>query len=153
MQVQDRLDILDVLVFKLWGLPYRWAGSNAVEGFDCSGGVLELLKSVDLWPAREDTTAQGLYTHFKRPEHGLELPFDGDPSFGTLVFFGASLSKISHVGMALNDELMFEFGGGDHTTTTEAMAAKMNAYGRIRPFHSRKDLLAFVMPLGLQSSP
>ncbi len=116
------------------GLPYRWGGSNALTGYDCSGLVCELLQSVGVLPFKSDLGSQALYDKF---------PIVVTPNFGSLVFFG---SPIDHVGFCLNDKLMLEAGGGDHTTVTREAAEKQGASVRIRPISYRKELVGFRHP-------
>lgn len=148
MNASERLNLIENLMLKLWGIPYRWGGDDPINGFDCSGGVLEILKSVGLWPSHEDATAQSLYNYFGKEPNGHAVPTD-DVTFGDLVFYGKATDAITHVGMAFNDLIMFEFGGGDSTTTGAAVAAIQNAYGRFRPINHRKDLVAAVEIKGL----
>lgn len=120
------------------GLPYRWGGNNALAGYDCSGLVCELLESVGILPFKSDLGSQALFDHFSSD------PADPAPTFGTLVFFG---SPIDHVGFCLNDKIMLEAGGGDHTTVDRATAEKQGASIRIRPISYRKALVGFRKPV------
>ncbi len=131
-------------MLKLWGIPYRWGGSNPMGGFDCSGGVLEILKSIGLWPSGSDVAAVDLYNFFSKPENGAVLT--SDPTAGTLVFFGLTTKTISHVGMLYDETIMFEYGSGDSTTTNLLRAMQQNAFGRFRPYTHRRDLVALVRP-------
>jgi hypothetical protein len=105
--------------------------------------------SCGLWPNKTDGRAQDIYDHFMHPELGRPCPLDETVSLGTLCFYGASIKAITHIGMAVDDHISFEFGGGDHTTTTADVADKQHAFGRVRPIDHRKDLVAFVIPLEL----
>lgn len=59
------------------GTPYIWGGDDP-SGFDCSGFVIECLKSVGLLSENEDFTADGLYRKFSdlvpRPTGGPAVP-------------------------------------------------------------------------------
>jgi len=118
------------------GIPYKWGGNNPVEGFDCSGLVLELLVASGKWPHGKDANCQMIWEHFK----ANKVP-GARPSAGDLVFFGKSVKAITHIGFCINDQYMIEAGGGDSTTTSNEVAAKRNAFVRIRPIKYRKDLL------------
>lgn len=133
------MDILLMYIMKFVGIPYRWGGDDTIDGFDCSGGIQEILASVGLDPAG-DQTAQSLYDHFSKDgtigAHGL----------GSLVFFGKSLREITHIGIMVDTYRFFEFGGGGSKTTSKEAAAAQNAYGRIRHIKNRKDLVAVIKP-------
>lgn len=123
-------------------IPYIWGGDDPIFGYDCSGLVQELLAMVGLDPVG-DQTAQALFNYFE--DRGVE----GPRQLGTLVFFGSSTKKITHVGMMLDDYLMIEAGGGGSKTTDHSQAIKHNAYVRIRPFNTRKDIVGLITPRGL----
>jgi cell wall-associated NlpC family hydrolase len=122
------------------GLPYIWGGDDPLTGFDCSGLVQEILASVGLDP-EGDQTAQGLYDYFvKRPNtKTAQGP-------GALVFFGQSITKITHIGFMINDFQMIEAGGGGSKTLSLKDAATQNAFVKIRPASRRKDLVAVLLP-------
>lgn len=124
---------------RMVGLPYIWGGDDTVAGYDCSGLIIELLKSVDMYPVNSDSNAQGLYHRYYK----LSI---SKPKFGTLIFYGQHSSLITHVAFALNDKLVLEAGGGGRNTKTEADAIKQNAYVRIRPLSARSDIIAFLHP-------
>lgn len=132
---------LRLYALSMVGLPYRWAGDDTIEGFDCSGLVQELLASEGMDPPG-DQTAQELYRHFtgKGPvgqaAHGL----------GALVFYGSDAKSVTHVAMMLNEFQVIEAGGGGSKTTSLEAAAAQNAFIRIRPYDRRKDVVAIINP-------
>lgn len=123
------------------GTPYRWGGDSVPAGFDCSGLVLEVLKAAGEWPLKEDTTAQGIFDHFKdRSSHDVR-------HFASLYFYGASQRAITHVAFGLSPYLLLEAGGGGSATVNRDVAAKQNAAVRIRPVSRfRSDLVAVLLP-------
>lgn len=118
------------------GQPYHWGGDDPINGFDCSGLVIELLKSQGVVERDFDTTAAGLAAKF---------PATLEPNFGTLALFGP-LEKPTHVGFCLTADLMIEAGGGGSATLTREDAARQNAFVRVRPVKSRKDFTSFHQP-------
>lgn len=115
---------------KFLNLPYRWGGNDPMEGFDCSGLVIEILKSVGKFPLNKDTTAHGLSLLY--PETGIYGP-------GTLVFWDWNGDKrADHVEMIVyvdDSGEIFTIGasGGDNTTTNMTNAQAQDAYVKIRP--------------------
>jgi cell wall-associated NlpC family hydrolase len=76
------------------GLPYRWGGSSAEEGFDCSGLTMAVyqLNGLNLPRMSGDQFRAGTAV----PREGL--------SEGDLVFFAISGGqKVSHVGIYVGD--------------------------------------------------
>ncbi len=121
------------------GRPYLWGGDDPIRGFDCSGLAQEILASLGEDPPG-DQTAQALFDHYNATRRRQR------PELGGLAFFGVGPARISHVGFCISDELMLEAGGGGRSTTTLEAAAQQNAYVRIRPIASRKDLVAVFLP-------
>ena len=113
------------------GVDYQWGGDSVEEGYDCSGFIQEVLSSKGLDP-KGDQTAQALYNHFiaKGKKNAL-------PSEESLLFFGKSKDKITHVALALNGHQMIEAGGEGRVSTTKGMV-------RIRPISNRNDLIAAI---------
>jgi cell wall-associated NlpC family hydrolase len=120
------------------GVPYKWGGENPISGFDCSGLVQELLKSVGMDPLG-DQTAQGLYNAFSHCPKELGQ--------GALCFYGESLSKITHVAFMIDSSRVIEAGGGGSKTNTKEDAALAGAFVRLRPFKHRKDFVGAVKPI------
>jgi cell wall-associated NlpC family hydrolase len=119
------------------GLRYKWGGDDAIEGFDCSGFVQEVLASVGMDP-NFDQTSHGLYEYFKRNGTiGVKVK-------GSLLFFGGL--RITHVAIAMDHFRMIEAGGGGSSTKTASDAARQNAYVRVRPIKSRFDLKEAILP-------
>ncbi len=137
------MDILREYAMSFVGTPYSWGGDDAIDGYDCSGFVQELLQSVGEDP-KGDQTAQGLFNYFSENGHGSQLV---SIKMGTLLFFRPhDDGKITHVAMALDPYRMIEAGGGGKETLTRVKAAEHNAYVRIRPINSRKDLVSHITP-------
>lgn len=135
--------ILEKYALRLLALPYVWGGDDPLVGFDCSGYVIELMRSVGQLPMAGDWRAQGLYDHF---EAGARADALGVPRFGALVFYGRSVTEITHVAFALDTDRIAEFGGGGSRVKSAAEAAVANAYGRIRPVDHRGDRVAILRP-------
>jgi len=128
--------ILD-LVLKYIGSPYQWGGATPL-GFDCSGLVLEVLRARGLVSNSFDATAHNIFIATKS---GGVLK----PEVHALAFFGGK-QRVTHVGYCISPEFMVEAGGGGANTTSLEMAVKQNAFVRLRPIFSRKDLLAIHVP-------
>lgn len=125
----------------LMGVPYIWGGNHPKEGYDCSGFVQEVLAAVGLDPSG-DQTAQTLYDHFN--DNGAVTLLK--PDKGAILFFGMDLKHITHIAIALDDEHMFEAGGGGSKTITLKDAVRASAFVRCRPIKNRKDLVASLLP-------
>jgi cell wall-associated NlpC family hydrolase len=136
----EQKSILFPLAISMLHIPYVYGGANPTNGLDCSGLVIELLKSADVLPRNFDTTAAGLWNKFS-----LEVHVD-DVEFGDLVFFGISAAKITHVGFCISNSLMLEAGSGTSLTDNRAKAIAQNARVRIRPIDSRIDMFGFKRP-------
>ncbi len=133
------MDLLKEYALSHIGVPYKWGGSNPLEGFDCSGFVQWLLVSCGVDPVG-DQTAQALYNFFES-KGGRDKW-----ALGSLAFYGKSVNQISHVAFCLDQFRCIEAGGGDSTTFTREIAAKQNACVRIRMIKARKDFLCVIKP-------
>lgn len=108
------------------GIKYKLGGELQKDGFsDCSSLVLEGLRSEGLW-GKTDARAQDIYNKFS-----LKIVQKASPN--CLLFFGESITKITHVAVCIDDKKMIEAGGTDE----EGMV-------RIRPMTWRKDLVAII---------
>lgn len=110
-------------------------------GFDCSGLVQEILAPAGVDPPG-DQSSHALYIHFLK--HGI-LRKKKKAYSGDLAFFGKK-KRISHVGFAIDSYKMVEAAGGDERTRTLTDAQAHNAYVRVRPIRSRRDLVAIIAP-------
>jgi hypothetical protein len=127
-------DVVLWLAEKHLGLPYRWAGDDPMQGFDCSGLMVELLQSVGALPRTGDWSASALAVAF--PGRTQWHP-PGTPPAGALVFWAAS-GQIIHVELVwriLDNGVPLTIGasGGGSATVDAAAAARQNAYVKVRP--------------------
>ncbi len=136
MELQDTAT---QIAWRAWGQPYRWGGDDSIEGFDCSGLIIEILKSVGKIDRGEDYTADGLYIKFIGCK--VKRPYEG-----CLVFWTNRAGKISHVEYCISSYLAIGASGGGSGTQTKADAAKHNAYVKVRPIASRAGVYGFVDP-------
>jgi cell wall-associated NlpC family hydrolase len=125
---------------KFAGVPYKWGGTNPMQGFDCSGFVREMLASVGANPPGE-LGSQGLFNYFE----GLGRQCN-QAKMGVLVFYGTSVTGITHVALALDAYRIIEAAGGGSTTLLPQDAAAQNAFVKIRLIDYRKDRVAMVWP-------
>jgi cell wall-associated NlpC family hydrolase len=120
-----------------YGKPYIWGGDDPIKGFDCSGFVIECLKSVGLLPHRGDWTAEGL-----RQKYALasRMPYHVTPPKNevSLVFYMGPTGA-RHVEICLDGYHNIGASGGGSRTTETSVAAAQNAYIKIRPYAYRND--------------
>ena len=135
-------DIALQIAFSYIGRPYIWGGDDP-SGFDCSGFIIEILKSVGRLPRSGDWTASQLSQKWQRT---------GTPHRGDLVFWENEHHKVIHVEMCIGDGLAIGASGGGSKTLTAADAWKQNAYIKVRPIMSRRGIWGYTNPF-LQELP
>ncbi len=136
MELQDTAT---QIAWRAWGMQYDWGGDDSIEGFDCSGLMVEILQSVGLMPRSLDLNAEDLYKRFIGTK--VERPHEG-----CLAFWTNRAGKISHVEYCISSYLAIGASGGGSGTQTKADAAKHNAYVKVRPIASRAGVYGFVDP-------
>lgn len=121
--------MINIMLAKSYiGTPYVWGGESMEEGgFDCSGLVYNVLKGSGYNVPRD--TAQGYYKRFclNRCE---------DKS-GALLFFGKSVTNITHVAISLGGGYMLESRGTRANTKSKPGLGVV-----ISKTTRRKDLVA-----------
>lgn len=133
----------------LLGTPYIYGG-NGATGFDCSGLICEILKSVGLSDSI-DRSSQGLYNLLSKSKTPR---FSQNPEIGDVVFYGKDANKVTHVAMIYDilvdatekKILIIEAGGGGRHTLSERDAIEAGAAVRIRPLFHRSDVVAIISP-------
>jgi cell wall-associated NlpC family hydrolase len=137
MKKLTREDIVKMLNFaiSMIGVPYIWGGQSK-NGVDCSGFIQLCLNHVGIDPSG-DQTAQ-LLQHWC-----LDNKYQRLIKPGSLLFFGKKENIITHVAMALDNELMIEAGGGNQKCTTIEWSKKIGARVRMVPINNRKDLVSY----------
>ncbi len=111
------------------GTPYIWGGDDP-SGFDCSGFVIECLKTAGLIKEHEDMTADALMKRFKK--YAIH-----QPCAGALLFTVNPSGKATHVVVCLDAYYQIGASGGTSFTTSRQKAWQDNAYIKIRPIHHR----------------
>lgn len=126
------------IAWRLYGIPYRWGGDDPIQGFDCSGFIVEILRSLGILPLTGDWTAATLFEHFSanREPHPEEC---------FLVFWKGD-HGIRHVEMCLNEILSIGASGGGSGVLSEVEAAIANAYIKVRPILGRGEIAGYVDP-------
>ena len=118
------------------GVPYVWGGDSAVEGgFDCSGYAFNVLNLAGVKVRR--LTAQGYYNLFKSEAYRN----CNSNTVGALLFFGKSVTSITHIAIAAGDGWMWESIG--NRSNTKKNKGKGVTKSRIT---RRKDLVAIRLP-------
>ncbi len=107
------------------GIPYLWGGDDP-DGFDCSGYVLECLKSAGIVREQDDFTADQLMRRF--PDRAVD-----QPRRGALLFTVDATRRATHVVICLDQRFQIGASGGDSSVSDRASAFRRNAYVKIRP--------------------
>lgn len=134
------MQLLRDYALRFVGLPYKWGGSHPLDGYDCSGLVQEILASAGEDPTG-DQSAQSLYDYYQNGKASIDKW-----GMGSLAFFGASVTKITHVAFCLDQYRMIEAGGGDQGVRFPEDAILRGAMVRVRLIRSRTDLVAVLRP-------
>jgi cell wall-associated NlpC family hydrolase len=138
MDERSQRKMVQRIAMSYLGTFYIWGGDDP-SGFDCSGLAIECLKSVGVLPREGDWTAQDLSAMFPR----VDPPQGGDLVFWTSL---QGSSHVVHVEICLSEELSIGASGGGSKTKTIKDAIKQNAFIKIRPIHSRKNVWGYVNP-------
>lgn len=124
------------VAWKFVGTFYRWGGDDP-SGFDCSGLIVEILKSVGRINRKSDYTAQGLYDLFQK--ENIDIPHEG-----CLVFWGKSKNRITHVEYCIDTTCTIGASGGGSKTNSKQDSIDQNAYVKVRTI--RDGYVAVVDP-------
>lgn len=133
-------DIALKVAFAFLGKPYVWGGNDPIAGFDCSGLVIECLKSVGRLPRAGDWSADSLYRKFQDAE--VEQPYKGC----LVLWEAAGESRMVHVEMCMDQFRSIGASGGGSKTLTVADAIVQDAYIKVRPWSTRGGIVHFVDP-------
>jgi hypothetical protein len=133
-------DVAGDVLWSYVGAPYVWGGDDP-SGWDCSGLVIEWMKSVGLLPRGGDWTADGLLQRF------LHCSIDErDIRQMDLVFWTVD-GRAVHVETIWDPtDLAVGASGGGRDTLDAEDAAEDNAYVKVRPWASREGRRVFVDP-------
>jgi hypothetical protein len=123
---------LDVAASHL-GTFYSWGGDDP-SAFDCSGLIVEVLKSVGILPREGDWNAESLFRQrfLTKPRHTAS----GELRPGMLVFWAGASGRMRHVEMvyAITDRpITIGASGGGSKTKSREDAIRDNAFVKLRP--------------------
>ena len=110
--------------------PYKWGGNDPLEGYDCSGLVVEMLQSVGIIGRNEDYTADDMFRKF--PDTDILEP-------GTLVFWDwdgdGKMDHVEVIALIDDDGQLYTIGssGGTYATNSPEQASRDDAYIKLRP--------------------
>lgn len=128
--MSDR-EIAVKIAWSFLGQPYIWGGDDPIQGFDCSGLIIEILKSLGYISENEDYSANSLASKFNRIyEFGKnEIPLEA----GDLIFWQIKNSRFSHVELAIGKFHSIGASGGGNNVKSIEDAIKYNAFIKVRP--------------------
>ena len=131
--------VATAVAWKFIGTPYHWGGDDP-SGFDCSGLVIEILKSAGLLPRSGDWTADQLYKKYRH--YTVKKPYEGCLA----CYYNSDKSKIIHIEYMIDNVRTIGESGGGSSTQTTADAIKQNAYTKVRPINYDRGCVVFVDP-------
>lgn len=129
------VELIEYLALKHYGKLYRW-GANGPQNFDCSGFICSLFKEIGWLNKSIDLTAQDLYRFCS------DKNFKEEKKRGSILFFGKSRERITHIELMITKFHSIGASGGDHLTISDPIAIGQNARIKISPI--RNDLVAYL---------
>lgn len=135
-------DLAVAVAWSYYGTWYKWGGDDP-SGIDCSGFILEILKSVGLVDHTWDATADTLKDLFF-----MDSVAESELKPGCLVFWmnGDTATHIEMIIEVSPQVFLIGASGGGPEVLTEGDAIKANAFVKIRPLHYRKGPRIYVDP-------
>lgn len=115
--------------------------NNYYRAFDCGSLVQQILRDIGFIKDRRDRSSQMMYDYLIEREDRV---FSNKVMPNSIVFFGKSKDKISHVGIAIDKEFMICASSGDRSTTSIAIAIKQDAKVKIQRINYRNDQVAVI---------
>lgn len=125
------------VAFYFFGKPYIFGGKGS-RGIDCSGLVVECLKTIGAMSLKGDLTAQGLYARFK--EYEVDKPVTGALAF----WYNGQRRKMTHVAICIDEEYCITADGGGRKTKTVMDAMTAQARVKIRRIDHRMKYPKFI---------
>ena len=125
-------------------IPYSYGGSD-FSGMDCSGIIIEVLKSVGILPHKLDDTAHGLYLKFKAKQV--------DRGYSGCLVFWFKEGKARHVMMMCDDFHVMGACGGTGETQTLKDAIRDDAFVKMRPIDHKGDIYKICDPFLDKETP
>ena len=138
MQTVNSFSFLILLAMQYLNVPYIYGGNNPLIGIDCSALVQLPLRKLKV--IRDyDHSAQMIYDDLIKNDY-----VSSEPEMDCILFFGRSVDRISHIAIALNEELMIEAASGGPKVTLEQHAIAKQAKVEFNRIDRRNDLVASI---------
>ncbi len=112
--------------------PYDWGGQG-LGGVDCSGLVVEGLRSCGKLANKQDMNADTIWRSF-RADYACNAP-----RAGAIVFWFGPTGKAIHTAVCIGKYHCIGAHGGNSTTTDSDKADLQDAYVKIRPINYRSE--------------
>lgn len=136
--------IITQYAMSMLNVPYKWGGDTPLEGLDCSGFIIHLLKAYGFFSSDYDNTAHGIWLWSKKIDLlGWDIPFEG-----CLIFYGTS-EKVTHIAYSLNEKLTIQAQGGGSTNSGEhwfEVSKNKDSRIKILPYDYRSDVVDIRCP-------
>jgi cell wall-associated NlpC family hydrolase len=124
---------------KYWGTAYIYGGDDHFIGLDCSGLVMECLKTIGMMRETDDYNADSLWQMFSKKYLVSHVP-----DMGRIFFLFDNNGRAYHTGICMDEYMTIQAGGGSAEVDTKEEAIQKNAFVKYRPAENYPDSTRYV---------